>query len=182
VGGFAHSWKVGGFAHFFVFGEPVTQLDLNEREAIQSKITALAEQVAASMGMELVFVEVKGGGGKSIVRTFIDQPGGISLNDCEHFSKRFSVLLDVEDCIPFSYILEVSSPGLDRPLVKEEHFLRFAGKNARVKTRLPINGQRNFTGKIAGVTSGSLLLETAPAQQVEIALSDIEKANLVIEI
>jgi ribosome maturation factor RimP len=160
----------------------MSRLDLNERQAIQSKITALAEQVAASMGMELVLVEVRGGDGKSIVRTFIDQAGGISLNDCERFSKRFSVLLDVEDWIPFSYILEVSSPGLDRPLVKEEHFLRFASKNARVKTRLPINGQRNFTGKIVGVTVGRLLLETAPAQQVEIALSDIEKANLVIEI
>jgi ribosome maturation factor RimP len=160
----------------------MTQLDLSRREAVKSKITALAEQVAASMGMELVLVEIRGGGGKSIVRTFIDQPGGISLGDCERFSKRFSVLLDVEDSIPFSYILEVSSPGLDRPLVKEEHFLRFAGKDAKVKTRQPINGQKNFTGKIVGVTGGRVLLQTASSQQVEIALSDIEKANLVIEI
>jgi ribosome maturation factor RimP len=160
----------------------MTRLDSDEREAIRTKIATLGEQFAASMGMELVLVEVKGDGGRSVVRVFIDQPGGISLNDCERFSKRFSVLLDVEDVIPFSYTLEVSSPGLDRPLAKEEHFLRFAGKNARVRTRLPISGQRNFTGKIVGVAGGRLLLETAPARQVEIALSEIEKANLVIEI
>lgn len=161
----------------------MTRLDSDECEAIRTKIAALGEQLAASMGMEAVLVEVKGGGGgQSIVRVFIDQPGGITLKDCERFSKRFSVLLDVEDVIPFSYTLEVSSPGLDRPLVKEEHFLRFAGKNARVRTRIPIDGQKNFTGKIAGVAGGRLLLETAPARQVEIALSDIEKANLVIEI
>jgi len=130
----------------------------------------------------MVLVEVKGDGGRFVVRVFLDQSGGISLNDCERFSKRFSVLLDVEDVIPFSYTLEVSSPGLDRPLAKAEHFSRFAGKSARVRTRLPINGQRNFTGKIIGVAEGRLLLETAPARQVEIALSEIEKANLVIEI
>jgi ribosome maturation factor RimP len=160
----------------------MTRLDSDEREAIRTKIAALAEQAAASMGMELVLVEVRGDGGKAVVRVFMDKPGGISLNDCERFSKRFSVLLDVEDVIPFSYTLEVSSPGLDRPLAKEEHFLRFAGKNARVRTRLPINGQRNFTGKIIGMVEGRLLLETAPARQVDIALSEIEKANLVIEI
>ncbi len=159
----------------------MTEPDLNDREAIRARITALAEGLAASMGMEVVLVEVKGGG-KSIVRTFLDKPGGIALADCERFSKRFSVLLDVEDTVPFSYILEVSSPGLDRPLVKEAHFLQFVGRNARVKTRIPIMGQRNFTGKIIGVSGGKLLLEKAPQQQVEIVLSEIDKANLVAEI
>ena len=156
--------------------------DSNERQSLETRITELAEQVAASMGMEVVLVEIKGDGNRSIVRTFIDQPGGITLDDCERFSKRFSVSLDVEDWIPFSYVLEVSSPGVNRPLVKEADFQRFCGKNAKVRTRSHIAGQRNFKGKIVGVTEGRLELEVAPGKQVEIALTDIEKANLMAEL
>ena len=156
----------------------MVQLDLNQRESLEARITALAGQVAASMGMEIVLIEIKGSGNRSIVRTFIDQPGGISLNDCERFSKRLSVLLDVEDWIPFSYILEVSSPGLSRPLVKEADFGRFTGRNAKVRTRFPVEGQRNFKGEILGVVDSKLALEIAPGKKIEIALADIEKANL----
>jgi len=160
----------------------MAQQDLNWRESLEARITILAEQVAASMGMEVVLVEIKGGGNRSIVRTFIDKPGGVSLNDCERFSKRLSVLLDVEDWIPFSYILEVSSPGLNRPLIKEADYRRFAGQNAKVRTRLPVEGQRSFRGKVLGITEGRVGLEVAPGKQIEIALSNIEKANLVAEI
>jgi len=132
--------------------------------------------------MEIVLVEIKGGGNRPIVRTYIDRPGGVTLADCENFSKRFSVLLDVEDSIPFSYTLEVSSPGLDRPLVKEGDFLRFAGSNARLRTRSPIGGQKNFKGRILSVAEGRVVLEVAPGKAVDIAISDIEKANLIIEI
>src|SRR5512147_1650045 len=138
--------------------------DLNQRGSLESRVAELAEQVAASMGMEVVLLEIKGDGNRSIVRAYIDQPGGVTLDDCERFSKRFSVSLDVEDWIPFSYILEVSSPGVNRPLVKESDFRRFAGKEAKVRTRLPIGGQRNFKGKIAGVTGGRLELEIAPGK------------------
>lgn len=158
------------------------QMDLNQRESLEARVASLAEQAAASMGMEIVLVEIKGGGNRSIVRTFIDQPGGISLSDCERFSKRFSVLLDVEDWIPFSYVLEVSSPGLDRPLVKEGDFRRFAGRNVKVRTRVPAAGQRNFRGRILSVTDGRLMLELAEGKNIEIVLTDIEKANLVAEI
>src|SRR5947207_15558388 len=103
------------------------------------------------MGMDVILVEMKVGSGRSIVRPFVDQPGGISLGDCERFSRRFSVVLDVEDWIPFSYILEVLSPGLDRPLVEEKSFERFAGKTCRVRTRVPLAGQRNVKGKFLGV-------------------------------
>ena len=160
----------------------MAQQDPDWRKSLEARITILAEQVAASMGMELVLVEMKGGGNRSTVRTFIDKPGGISLNDCERFSKRLSVVLDVEDCIPFSYILEVSSPGLDRPLLKEADFQRFAGRNARLRTRLPVEGQRSFKGRILGATQGRVGLEVAPGKQIEITLSDIEKANLLVEI
>lgn len=160
----------------------MAQQDLNWQESLEARITILAEQVAASMGMEVVLVEIKGGGNRSIVRTFIDKPGGVSLNDCERFSKRLSVLLDVEDWIPFSYILEVSSPGLNRPLIKEADYRRFAGQNAKVRTRLPVEGQRSFRGNVLGITEGRVGLEVAPGKQIEIALSNIEKANLVAEI
>ncbi len=129
-------------------------------------MTALAEQVAASMGMEVVLVEIKGGGNRSIVRTFIDQPGGISLSDCERFSKRLSVLLDVEDWIPFSYVLEVSSPGLDRPLVKEARFQRgFRRKVRRCARGSPVEGQKNFTGQDPGrEPTARLMLEIAAGE------------------
>jgi ribosome maturation factor RimP len=153
----------------------------NERESLVDSITALAEQVAASMGMEVVLVEIKGGG-RSVVRVYIDQAGGVSVDDCERFSKRFSVLLDVEDCIPFSYVLEVSSPGLDRPLVREADFQRFTGKQVKVRTSQPLQGQRNFRGRILGASGGNIRLELSPGQQVEMALSQIERANLVVEI
>lgn len=144
-------------------------------------ITALAEQLAASLGMEIVLAEIKSGG-RAIVRVYIDQPGGVSIDDCERFSKRFSVLLDVENCIPFSYVLEVSSPGLARPLVRETDFQRFAGRQAKLRTSQPLQGQRNFRGKILGASAGNIRLELAPGQEVEIALSHVEKANLVAEI
>jgi ribosome maturation factor RimP len=170
-------------ARFFILGgSGVHQMDSDQRGSLGARISSLAEQVAGSLGMEIVLAEIKGGGNRSIVRIFIDQPGGISLSDCERFSKRFSVMLDVEDFLPFSYVLEVSSPGLDRPLVKEKDFEHFSGRAARIRTRAPMEGQRNFKGKILGVVNGRVSLEIEPGKQVEIAIVDMEKANLVIEI
>jgi ribosome maturation factor RimP len=151
-----------------------------ERAALVDTVTALADQVAASLGMEVVLAEIKRGG-RSIVRVYIDQAGGVTVEDCERFSKRFSVLLDVEDCIPFSYVLEVSSPGLDRPLVREADYQRFAGRQAKLRTSQPLQGQRNFRGKITGISGGLVRLELSPGQEVEIALSQVERANLVTE-
>ena len=155
---------------------------MSERENLASRIQDFAEQLAASMGLEIVLVEIKGGSNRSIVRAYIDKPGGVTIEDCERFSKRLSVLLDVEDWIPFSYTLEISSPGLNRPLVKEADFQRFAGKSARLRTRNPIGGQRNFRGKILEALSGKVGIEVAPGRRVDIAVEEIEKANLIIEI
>jgi ribosome maturation factor RimP len=156
--------------------------DVNEKRSLEVRITGLAEQVAASMGIEVVLLEIKGEGNHSILRTYIDQPSGITLDDCERFSKRFSVALDVEDWIPFSYVMEVSSPGVNRPLVKEADFHRFCGKNAKVRTRLPIEGQRSLKGKLAGVNEGKLTLEVSQEKRVVIALTDIEKASLIADL
>jgi ribosome maturation factor RimP len=156
--------------------------DSNQREFLEASITTLAEQVAASLGMEVVRAEIKGGGGHSFVRIFIDQPSGISLNDCERFSRQLSVLLDVEDWIPVSYTLEVSSPGLDRPLVKEADFRRFAGKKAKVRTRTLIEGEKSFRGVILDAAEGRLDLEVETGRRIEISLAEIERANLIIDI
>ena len=173
---------MGAVPTFLFLGSRMAQNDMDRPDSLEAGVGALAEKVAASMGMEVVLVEIKGGGNRSIVRAFIDKPGGVSLNDCERFSKSLSVLLDVEDWISFSYILEVSSPGLDRPLVKEADFVRFSGKRAKVRSRIPIEGQRSFKGGILGVKEGCLELEIAPGKRIEIALAEIEKANLLIEI
>lgn len=156
--------------------------DSNEQRSLELRIAELADKIASSMGMEIVLVEIKGDGNRSVVRAYIDQPGGVTLDDCERFSRRFSVSLDVEDWIQFHYVLEVSSPGVNRPLVKEADYIRFCGKNARIRTRTPIAGQRNFKGKILGVAEGQLKLEVAPSKEVGIALTDIEKANLMAEL
>jgi ribosome maturation factor RimP len=156
--------------------------DSKEQQSLDARISGLAEEIASSVGMEVVLVEVKGDGSHTIVRVYIDQPGGVTLDDCERFSKRLSVSLDVEDWIPSHYTLEVSSPGVNRPLVKESDFKRFTGQNAKVRTRLPVEGQRNFKGKITGVAQGRLELEVAPGKQIGIALADIEKANLIAEL
>ena len=159
----------------------MAQRGFDKRESLRERIAQLAEQIAEPMGAEVVLVEVKGAGARSIVRTYIDQPGGVGLDDCARFSARLSVLLDVEDWIPFSYTLEVSSPGLDRPLVKAADYRRFSGKRAKIRTRAALHGQRNFQGKLAGVLEEKILLEIEPGEKMALALKDIEKANLIVE-
>ena len=156
--------------------------DVNDRQSLKIRITELAEKTASSMKMAVVLVEIKNEGGRAIVRVYIDQPGGITLEDCERFSKRFSTTMDVEDFVPFAYVLEVSSPGINRPLVNEADFQRFIGENARVRTPRPIDSQRNFKGRIVSVTDGRVTFELAPDKQVVIAVADIEKANLIADL
>jgi len=156
--------------------------DGNERQSLKIRITELAEKTAFSLAMEVVLVEIKNEGGRTVVRVYIDQSRGITLEDCERFSRRFSTAMDVEDFVPFAYVLEVSSPGVNRPLVKEADFRRFLGENARVRTRSPIEGQRNFKGRIVNVTEGRVTFESAPDKQVVIAAADIEKANLIADL
>ncbi|MCL2878073.1 MAG: ribosome maturation factor RimP, partial [Acidobacteria bacterium] len=140
-------------------------------------------KTASSMKMEVVLAEIKNEGGRTIVRIYIDQPAGITLEDCERFSRRFSTAIDVEDFVSFAYVLEVSSPGINRPLVKEADFLKFLGENARVRLLRPIEGQRNFKGRIIDVTEGRVTLESAQDdKRVVIDAEDIEKANLLADL
>ena len=148
-----------------------------EREALES----LIEPAVTRLGYELVGLELLGRGRGMIVRLYIDQPGGVTLDDCQRVSRQVSGLLDVEDPIPGPYTLEVSSPGLDRPLFKEEHFRRFAGHEVRIRTDVPLDGRRKFRGRLRGVRAGAVLLEV-DGVEVALPMERIEQARLVPEL
>ena len=168
------------FAHFF-FRRTIVS-DEDNRQSLKTRITELAESTALSMAMDVILVEVKNYEGRAVVRVYLDRQGGVTLEDCERFSRRFSTAMDVEDFVHFAYVLEVSSPGVDRPLVKEADFQRFQGENARVRMYNPIEGQRNFKGRIIDVAEGRVTFESAPDKQVVVAVADIEKANLIADL
>ena len=115
------------------------------------------------------------------MRLFIDKATGITLEDCEQVSRQVSSVLDVEDPIRGQYSLEVSSPGLDRPLFKLEHFKRFVGQGVKLRLRQPQAGQRNFKGRIAAIEDTILVLRMGDGEEVKINVTDVEKANLVPE-
>jgi ribosome maturation factor RimP len=142
------------------------------------ELQAVIEPAVESLGYELVDLEVKVGGRDGLVRVFIDQPDGIGLDDCEAVSRQVSAVLDVEDPIPGHYTLEVSSPGLDRPLTKREHFERFAGEDVRIRLRTPIEGRRNFRGAIRAVHDDSIDVEV-DGQSHTLPIATIASARLV---
>lgn len=144
----------------------------------RDRIRQLAEQVVESQGYELVEFELKGSGNKSIMRVFIDKPAGISHQDCELVSEQLGTVFDVEDLIPFSYTLEVSSPGLDRKLVKDSDYTRFAGKLAKVQTRVPLQNQKTFKGRLRGLQGSNVLLEVPKGGLMEIPLDVIQESRL----
>ncbi len=142
------------------------------------RVRRLITEVAESQGYELVDAELKGGGNNSVLRVFIDRPEGISHRDCELVSEQVGTVLDVEDLIPFSYTLEVSSPGLDRKLVKESDYARFRGKLARIQTRIPLNQQKVFRGRLQGVYEGKVRLELPNGNSLDIPLDVIQEGRL----
>ena len=142
------------------------------------RLRQLIQEVVEGQGYELVDVELKGAGKNSILRIFIDTPAGISHRDCELVSEQVGTVLDVEDLIPFSYTLEVSSPGLDRKLVKEADYHRFGGKLARIQTRIPLRQQKVFRGRLHGLHEGKVQLELPKGDLLEIPLDVIQEARL----
>src|SRR5207249_3095314 len=137
---------------------------------------------AIDHGLELVHAEVAGPEGRPVVRVFIDKPGGVTHDDCSDVSTQLSTVLDVEDFIHSAYTLEVSSPGLERGLYKPADYERFAGRTARIKLRVPLNGQRNFRGRIAGIDNDSVILDDRTSGRVRIPLGDVAKANLEVDV
>jgi ribosome maturation factor RimP len=152
------------------------------QSAIASKIEEIAQRVAQSEGMEIVEVEVKGGGVHRFVRISIDKPEGVTHGDCELISQQVGTILDVEDVVPGGrYTLEVSSPGIERKLVKLQDYERFQGKKAKIVLKEPIDQRRSFEGAIAGVAGNEIALEIAPGQTVRLPIDQVQKANLKFE-
>lgn len=148
-----------------------------DREAIGGII----ERVAAREGLELVHWELVGPPGNLVLRIFIDKPGGVSHADCEMVSNQVGALLDVEDLVLHRYTLEVSSPGLERGLYKLSDYQRFAGSRVKLRTAEPINGQRNFRGKLIGLDGNNVRFEADGRGEIEIPFERIVKANIEYE-
>lgn len=150
--------------------------------SVEDRVRAIAERVAIDHGLELVHSEVAGPENKPIVRVFIDKPGGVTHDNCAEVSLHVGTVLDVEDFIHASYTLEVSSPGLERGLYKPADYERFAGQQAKLKTRLPINGQRNFRGRLLGLDAGEVSFEDRTSGNVRIPFDVIKSANLEVDV
>lgn len=135
------------------------------------------ERPLRESGYELVEVEYTAQGRTPILRVYIDKRGGITLEDCTAASQLLNPLMDAADFMPGQYLLEVSSPGIDRPLRKPEDFERFVGEEVRVSTTVPTDGRRNFKGVITGCRDGLILLDCA-GRSVEIHIENLKKANL----
>jgi ribosome maturation factor RimP len=152
------------------------------REAVIEKVHEVAERVGASEGIEIVDVELVGGGSNRVLRIFIDKPAGVTHADCEFISHQVGTILDVEEIIPgASYALEVSSPGVERKLSKPREFERFIGQKVKVVLRQPVENQRHLTGTLKSFTSGVITLEPGPGKSVQFPLEQVEKANLKFE-
>ncbi|HYL92712.1 MAG TPA: ribosome maturation factor RimP [Alphaproteobacteria bacterium] len=158
-------------------------------------IRAIAGRVAATHGVDVVAVELRGGGKARTLRITIDKPDGVTHEDCANVSREVSAILDVEDAVPGdSYTLEVSSPGLDRELVKEQDYVRFCGSRIKLQTQEPVSGNHYLEGRLLSFQSGRLKLElladkkkpkpghAQPGPQVEIDLTNVVRAKLVPEI
>jgi ribosome maturation factor RimP len=159
-------------------------------------VRAIVERVAASLGVEVVEVELRGGGKSRMLRIFIDKPAGVTHEDCATLSRDVSTIFDVEDAMPGGpYVLEVSSPGLDRKLSRAADFERFQGSRVKLTTRDPVNGNRHFEGRLENFGAGRLTLDLAESRKkkknageapaphkLDIELANVEKANLVPEI
>ena len=145
----------------------------------------MAERVASSEDLYLVDVEIKGGRSNPLLRIYIDKQGGVSHADCQLVSEQLSVMLDVEDAFPGSYVLEVSSPGLDRELRKPSDYEHFAGRRARLILRRPAESQTPPTiveGRLAGLEAGRVRLDLGETGTREYDLAEISKAKLLIEL
>jgi len=148
-------------------------------DAVVARVTEIAGRVGQSEGIEIVEARLLGGGTRRVLRIIIDKPGGVSHADCETVSQQVGTILDVEDVIPGGrYTLEVSSPGLDRPLTQPRDFERNLGKKVRVTLREPVDDQRQWEGAVAGVSGDLVTLEASPGKTIRFALHQVARANL----
>jgi ribosome maturation factor RimP len=169
--------KVGFFfARFFLF----CWLRADMAETVIKQIEAVALPVLEEMGLELVEVQYRREQNGWVLRLTIDKQDGINLDDCAAVSREISQLLDIEDIVDQAYNLEVSSPGLNRPLKSMAEFERFVGRLAKIKTVEPIGGEHVFIGKISKTEGESIVLELS-GKEMTIFLSQVAKARLEVE-
>ncbi len=147
--------------------------------AIVPRVTEIAQRVGESEGIEIVEVQLLGGGKKRVLRITIDKPQGVSHADCELISQQVGTILDVEDVVPGAgYTLEVSSPGVERKLLGARDFERFVGRKARVVLREPIEDRRHWEGTLAEFSGDTITLEHSPGRNIRFSVQQVEKANL----
>ena len=147
---------------------------------ISRQIADLALPVLDEIGFELVNVEYLSERGRWVLRLYIDKKGGVGIEDCVRVSRELEDLIEVKDIVGHEYVLEVSSPGLNRPLVKEADFVKVLGKNIKVRMKEKIDGRRNFSGYLKDFKDGTLYIEMENGL-IELSWSGIDKANLIYE-
>lgn len=153
-----------------------------ELDTIGQQVEKIAARIVSEMGIELVHCQIAGTKRNPIVRVFIDKPGGVTIEDCSNVSRAIEAILDVEDLIPTSYVLEVSSPGLDRELFGLKDFAKFIGRKAKVRTSDAINGQRIFSGRIEGVEDDIVIIDDKTSGLAKLAIGSVAKANLMVDL
>jgi ribosome maturation factor RimP len=149
-----------------------------DRSAVTQRVWELAEPLALAKGLELVDVKYRPEGGRTVLRLLIDRPDGrVTLEELTRMSRELSDVLDAHDAVPGRYQLECSSPGINRPLLREAHFQRALGQRVRVQTREPMGGRRHFRGTLAQVTPEGITIDD-PAAPAVIPFAAIDKANV----
>ncbi len=158
---------------------PIFSLWLGMQNA-PDRLGQLIDEAVEPMGYELVGIEYRRGADSGLLRIYIDQDSGILLDDCVKVSRQVSAMLDVEDPLKEGYQLEVSSPGVDRPLFVKEHFVRFAGSEVRIKLRMKLDGRKKFEGVLKGIQDEDVVLDMDD-ETVYLPLDQIDSARLVPE-
>jgi ribosome maturation factor RimP len=150
--------------------------------SIEDRIKQIAAGAAQNVGVEFVHCEIVGAKRNMTVRVYIDKPGGVGIEDCASVSRSMEETLDADDLIPTAYLLEVSSPGLERELYSIDDFRKFTGQRAKVKLASPVNGQKVFVARIAGVEGSDILLANKEQGEVRFPYSEVVKANLRVDL
>lgn len=147
------------------------------RNTVPQAVYGLIEPIARARGLDLLDVEFRPQGRRSVLRLILDRQGGVSLDDLSDLSREASHLLDAHDVVPGAYTLECSSPGINRPLRKPEDFARFLGKSVRVRTHAPIGGARTFSGQLAASSRDTIEIDDPAHGRVVVPLAELERAN-----
>ena len=154
---------------------------MSETKRIVNDVSHLAEPLLHEFDLEMVDIEFRFERGRWILRVFIDKEGGVMVDDCTNVSRELGDLIEAEDIIDYPYALEISSPGLNRPLKKESDFIRSIGKMVKLRMSRPINRRKNFTGRLANVREGMISLLVDDSNLVELPLKEIDKARVKYE-